>query len=81
MGEYILLLNPDTIVHPGSLDVLIKFMDENSDVSVLGVKHINNDGNIAISCSRFPSVKNFIFDIFGLSKLSLWWQCFMVATR
>ena len=27
-GEYILLSNPDTIVHSGSLDVLIEFMEK-----------------------------------------------------
>ena len=35
-GQYILLLNPDTIVHENSFDTLIRFMDENENIGVCG---------------------------------------------
>ena len=56
-GQYILLLNPDTIVHSGSLDVLIEFMDENEDVGICGPKLLNTDGSIQRSIRRYPSFR------------------------
>ena len=31
-GRYVLLLNPDTIVEPGTLATMVRYMDEHSDV-------------------------------------------------
>ena len=56
-GEYILFLNPDTIIHLGSLDTLIKFMDGNDDVGICGPKLLNGDGSIQASVRRFPSFR------------------------
>ncbi|MCK4886675.1 MAG: glycosyltransferase family 2 protein [Planctomycetes bacterium] len=56
-GEYILLLNPDTIVYSGSLEVLIEFMDENEDVGICGPRLLNNDGSIQRSARRYPSFR------------------------
>lgn len=67
-AKYKLLLNPDTKLFSDTIKNSIEFMDKNSQISVLGVKHIGFNGNTAISCSRFPKVRNFLFDIFGLSK-------------
>ncbi len=56
-GQYILLLNPDTIVPPNALDILIQFMDDNKDVGVCGPKLLNSDGTIQQSIHRFPSFR------------------------
>ena len=56
-GEYMLFLNPDTIVHPGSLDYLITFMDTNKDAGACGPKLLNSDGSIQPSVRRFPSFR------------------------
>lgn len=56
-GEYILFLNPDTIVHPLSLDVLVKFMDGNSSVGACGPKLLNEDGTTQPSVRRFPTFR------------------------
>src|SRR3989304_4541802 len=37
-GQYVMLLNPDTIVHPASIDKLVDFMDDNPDVGACGPK-------------------------------------------
>lgn len=55
-GRYILVLNPDTVVTKGAIDVMIDFMDKNSDVGVGGAKLLNFDGSIQYSCRRFPTV-------------------------
>lgn len=56
-GQYILLLNPDTIVHSAALDTLITFMDDNPDVGACGPKLLNEDGTIQRSVRRFPTFR------------------------
>ena len=56
-GAYVLLLNPDTIIHPRSLDGLIGFMDDNADVGLCGPKLLNGDGSIQRSARRYPSFR------------------------
>ena len=53
-GEYTLFLNPDTILHPKSLDILVRFMDNNKDVGACGPKLLNDDGTTQRSVRRFP---------------------------
>lgn len=64
-----LLLNPDTLVFKSTLQQSIDFFDREPDVTVLGIKHLDENNNIAYSCSRFPKLYTLIFDIVGLSKL------------
>ncbi|MDT8302795.1 MAG: glycosyltransferase family 2 protein [Sedimentisphaerales bacterium] len=56
-GEYVLLLNPDTIVHPKSLDILVRFMDINKDIGACGPKLLNADGSNQDSVRCFPSFR------------------------
>jgi GT2 family glycosyltransferase len=56
-GQYILLLNPDTIVHKTSLDTLICFMDSNPNVGACGPKPLNIDGMTQASVRRFPTFR------------------------
>jgi GT2 family glycosyltransferase len=56
-GQYLLLLNPDTIVPPHSLDALMAFMDENPDVGACGPRLLNPDGTSQQSARRFPSFR------------------------
>jgi GT2 family glycosyltransferase len=56
-GQYILFLNPDTIVHPHSLDILINFMDKNKDAGVCGPKLLNFDGSLQESIREFPTFR------------------------
>lgn len=54
-GEYILFLNPDTILKPDCLDILIDFMDKNGDVGVCGAKLLNLDGTPQKSIRGIPT--------------------------
>ena len=54
-GEYVLILNPDTAVFPGSLERLVEFMDAAPQVGLAGPKLINPDGSLQYSSYRFPS--------------------------
>jgi len=56
-GQYILLLNPDTIVHSDALDTLITFMDDNPSVGACGPRLLNGDGTVQESVRRFPTFR------------------------
>ena len=60
-GEYVLLLNPDTVVHAGSLDLLIKFLDDNPDVGACGPKLLNDDGSPQASVRKFPTFRGVLY--------------------
>ena len=53
---YFLLLNPDTIVHPGALTELVSFMDTHPKAGIVGSRLENPDGSPQHSAFRFPSI-------------------------
>lgn len=53
---YFLLLNPDTIAHPGALRELVQFMDANPKAGIVGSRLENPDGSPQHSAFRFPSI-------------------------
>ena len=44
-GEYILLLNPDTLVEEDTFEKVLEFMDSNTTAGGLGVKMVDGKGN------------------------------------
>lgn len=53
-GKYVLFLNPDTRLSPGTLDVLLKTADELPELGALGPKVLNEDGSLQHSCFHSP---------------------------
>jgi GT2 family glycosyltransferase len=53
--EYIMLLNPDTIVRPRALKELIGFMDEHPRAGVCGSQLEGPDGQLDLSGHRMPT--------------------------
>src|SRR5260221_3065372 len=43
-AEYILLLNPDTILHEGALEAMVGFLRSNPDAGAIGPRILNPDG-------------------------------------
>ncbi len=69
-GEYILLLNPDTVVEDDTFKKPISFMDEHSEAGGLGVKMIDGKGKFLPESKRgFPSPATAFYKIFGLSAI------------
>jgi GT2 family glycosyltransferase len=69
-SEYILLLNPDTLVIDDSIDKMIRFMDEHPEVGISGCKVLNADRTLQLACRRsIPTPKVAFFRLTGLSKL------------
>jgi GT2 family glycosyltransferase len=69
-SDYILLLNPDTIVQDGAIDKMVRFMDEHPDVGVSGCRVLNEDGSLQLACRRsIPTPKVAFYRLTGLSRL------------
>lgn len=71
-SEFLLFLNPDTLLFNNSLTVPIAFMQrpENADVGVVGIQLVDENDHIARSCARFPSVGMFVVHSFGLNRIA-----------
>jgi hypothetical protein len=54
-GTYIMVINPDIAVVPGSIEAMHLFMEQHSDIGILGPKLINPDGSVQHSCRRYPN--------------------------
>lgn len=69
-GEYVLLLNPDTLVEEDTFTKCIQFMDADSSIGAVGVKMIDGSGKFLPESKRgFPSPMVAFYKTFGLSKL------------
>ena len=51
-GEYVLLLNPDTVVAEGTLRGVVEFMDQHPEAGGAGVRMHNADGTLAPESRR-----------------------------
>jgi GT2 family glycosyltransferase len=51
-GEYLLVLNNDTWIHPGALDALVGYLDRHQDVGIVGPKVVCGDGSLQQQCRR-----------------------------
>jgi GT2 family glycosyltransferase len=54
--DYVLLLNPDTVVRPGALRPLIDFMERHPEVGITGSRLEYPDGEPQRSAFRFPTI-------------------------
>ncbi|VAW32661.1 dTDP-Rha:A-D-GlcNAc-diphosphoryl polyprenol, A-3-L-rhamnosyl transferase WbbL [hydrothermal vent metagenome] len=61
-GRFILLLNPDTVVHEGAFAQMIRYLQQNEQVGVLGAQLLNEDGTVQSSRRRFPTLKTAFFE-------------------
>ena len=69
-GEYVLLLNPDTIVETDTFGKIIAFMDSHADAGGLGVKMVDGTGKFLPESKRgLPTPGVAFCKVFGLSRL------------
>jgi N-acetylglucosaminyl-diphospho-decaprenol L-rhamnosyltransferase len=48
-GRYLLFINPDAEVTPGALDALVRVLDEDAGVGIVGPRTLNEDGTPQVS--------------------------------
>jgi GT2 family glycosyltransferase len=54
-GEYVLILNPDTIIHDSTLDQIVSWADEHPEAGAFGCRVLNSDGSYQVSARPFAS--------------------------
>jgi len=59
-GEYLLILNPDTVLHEGALTRLVAFLDATPDAGAVGPRVLNTDGTFQLSAHPLPSFSRFL---------------------
>ncbi|MBI4831017.1 MAG: glycosyltransferase family 2 protein [Candidatus Lindowbacteria bacterium] len=59
-GDYMVCLNPDTVVLPNSIDRMEEFLDGNEDVGMVGPMLLSADGTLQPSCRNFISTGNLL---------------------
>jgi GT2 family glycosyltransferase len=55
MGRNVLFLNPDTVVRPGALEMLVRTLDGDATIGVCAPQLLNADGSIQESSRREPT--------------------------
>lgn len=80
-GEYVLLLNPDTIVMARSINKMVHYLDRNSDVGIIGPKILSGDGTTISPCGgrMFPSILSIVFRITTLDRRFKWCGSYSMA--
>jgi len=70
-GEYVLLLNPDTIVYPKTIETVLTYMQDHPKVGAATCRVELPDGSLDYSCHRnFPDPIGSLLHILGLRRLS-----------
>jgi GT2 family glycosyltransferase len=69
-GDYILYLNPDTIISENCIQRCVQFFETNADCGGVGIRMIDGSGNFLPESKRaFPSPRASFFKLTGLAKL------------
>ena len=56
-GSFVLLLNPDTVIHDRAIDRVAAFLEQHPAAGVAGCRLRYPDGRIQVSVGAFPSVR------------------------
>lgn len=70
-ADYLLFLNPDTLLFEESLTAPLDFLSlpQNASIGIVGIQLLDDDGAIARSCARFPTPAGIFGRMLGLDRL------------
>jgi N-acetylglucosaminyl-diphospho-decaprenol L-rhamnosyltransferase len=68
-GKYLLFLNSDTEVLDKGFLNMIQFLENNSQIAILGGKLINLDGSLQLSVGKFYNLFNLLIMLSGLERI------------
>jgi GT2 family glycosyltransferase len=69
VNNYVLFLNPDTIVRHDALVKSVDFIDSNPDIGLIGCRLLSKNGSLQSSCADFPYLRTIVLD-----HLFRWWK-------
>lgn len=69
-GEYVLLLNPDTVVEADTFEKVVRFMDGHPEAGGLGIQMLDGKGKFLPESKRgLPTPEVAFYKVFGLAAL------------
>ncbi len=68
-GQYVVLLNSDTVILPGTFEGVLEFMEKHSDAGAASPKLLNPDGSVQYCVRTLPDITTALFQSIGLHKL------------
>jgi N-acetylglucosaminyl-diphospho-decaprenol L-rhamnosyltransferase len=75
-GEYVLILNPDTIILDRALEKLVAFADTRPESGAFGPRVLNPDGSYQISARPIPTVSSALVSALYLRRLGRYFRAF-----
>ncbi|HEX9018483.1 MAG TPA: glycosyltransferase family 2 protein [Anaerolineaceae bacterium] len=69
-GQYILLLNPDTVVKPGALQGMLDYLEAHPETGAVGPRLLNGDGSFQLSVFPFPTLSRELWRLLHLDRLA-----------
>lgn len=70
-GEYVLILNPDTIIRDRALEKLVLFADRHPTAGTFGCRVLNPDGSYQFPARPLPTVNGWLMGALGLTWLAM----------
>lgn len=80
--DHILLLNPDTIVHPHAIENMLTVLLSDTSIGIVGPKLLEANGDIQPSVRLFPTLSIFILLFIKLHRIfsnTKTWRSYMMA--
>lgn len=68
-GNFILLLNSDTVLKNDVASILVNFVDRNKRVAAVTSRLFFPDGTVQHNCQRFPSIRYTLAELLRIQKL------------
>lgn len=78
--DYLLLLNPDTVVHAHAIETMVAFLQAHPRVGMVGPRLLNPDGTLQHAAFRFPTLFMTVLDLFPPGEVlpgrlyGSWWH-------
>jgi GT2 family glycosyltransferase len=76
-GEYVLILNPDTLIHDGTLDKMVQYADKHPEAGAFGCRVLNADGTFQGCIRPLDTIRSEWCAALGLgflARFSDWFQ-------
>ncbi|MEW5868446.1 MAG: glycosyltransferase family 2 protein [Chloroflexota bacterium] len=69
-GDFLLLLNPDTLLHPGLIAGLVEHLEKHPELGAVGPRVLNPDGSLQSSAHPTPTLFREAWRLFHLDNLA-----------
>ncbi len=67
-GDYVLLLNSDTVALPGMLDEMVQWMEAHPEAGIVGGTLMNPDGSFQASHGDYPTLVSELLNVAGVAR-------------